>query len=111
MPELTNPHNYAISVPGLGRALAPFETIIVEDEKIVRDAISTGILHSDVETLGKDARELVDDAKAVGAELAATWHREHGRNDVAGDVPDADHRDTPLISAAQVKSRRRPSDR
>jgi hypothetical protein len=98
MPTLINLNSFSVWAAGLGRELAPYEAVVVEDEKIVRQAIATGVLHSDLEHLSEDGKQALDNIKGLGSELANTWHAEHG-----APVPIAaqDSRELPFISTAQ----------
>jgi hypothetical protein len=98
MPTLINLHGFAVSVAALGRDLAPYEAVVVEDENVVRQACSTGILHSDLEDLTEDGEKALANLKELGSELANTWRAEHG---AAIPVEDQDRRELPFISTAQ----------
>lgn len=106
MPELFNPSQFPVFVAELGKTLAPYEAIAVEDAEAVARAAATGVLKdvdereplikAQAEKLAKDADTDLDKAEAAIrkalADHVAQWHDEHPK-------PEADQ--SPVEDAAE----------
>lgn len=92
MPELFNPSQFPVYVAELGKQLAPYETIAVDDAETVARAVATGVLKPDASEfeavikrnveaeaakLGTDASELEARVRQGFADDVAKWHDEH----------------------------------